>query len=310
MKILVTGGAGFLGSHLCADLLEKGNSVIALDNLSTGDLTRIEPLKSNQLFEFINMDVREPLQFDVDGIFNFACPASPVQYQLNPVDTITTSFIGAANVLSLANKMNCKVLQASTSEVYGDPNISPQKEEYWGNVNPIGIRACYDEGKRAAETLFFDNWREHGTKIRVARIFNTYGPGMQFNDGRVVSNFIHQALRNADITIYGDGSQTRSFCYVSDLIDGITRYFFSKSVEPGPINLGNPQEMTIFRLANLIIKLSNSNSRIVMRELPSDDPKQRKPDISKALSNLNWKPKVEIEQGLSLTIADFEKRLR
>ena len=310
MRILVTGGAGFLGSHLCAKLLSDGHSVIALDNLSSGTLDGIEELRENHHFEFVNADVREFLKFDVDGIFNLACPASPIHYQLNPVDTITTNFIGALNVLRLANELNCKVLQASTSEVYGDPEVSPQKEEYWGSVNPIGIRACYDEGKRAAETIFFDNWREYGTKIKVARIFNTYGPGMRFNDGRVVSNFIHQALSGVDITIYGDGSQTRSFCYVSDLIEGISKLFYSTSNEPGPINLGNPQEIAIFDLAKIIIKLTNSDSRIIMKDLPSDDPKRRKPDISKASNSLNWKPKVGVEKGLLLTILDFEKRLR
>jgi len=309
MRILVTGGAGFLGSHLCGRLLEDGHEVIAMDNMYTGSRTKVSSLLGNPNFELIRQDVTEPLNFEVDGIMNLACPASPVHYQKFPVQTIKTSVLGAINVLDLANRLKVPVFQASTSEVYGDPTISPQVEEYWGNVNPIGIRACYDEGKRAAETLFFDFHRQFGTQIKVARIFNTYGPRMSFNDGRVVSNFIVQALKNEPISIYGNGSQTRSFCYVSDLIDGFMKLMFSDEEVTGPINLGNPREFTMLELAEKVISATNSSSKIEFHELPQDDPKQRKPDISKANSILNWNPTVELEKGLELTVSEFITRV-
>jgi len=309
MRILVTGGAGFLGSHLCGRLLEDGHEVIAMDNMYTGSRTKVSSLLGNPNFELIRQDVTEPLNFEVDGIMNLACPASPVHYQKFPVQTIKTSVLGAINVLDLANRLKVPVFQASTSEVYGDPSISPQVEEYWGNVNPIGIRACYDEGKRAAETLFFDFHRQFGTQIKVARIFNTYGPRMSFNDGRVVSNFIVQALKNEPISIYGNGSQTRSFCYVSDLIDGFMKLMFSDEEVTGPINLGNPREFTMLELAEKVISATNSSSKIEFHELPQDDPKQRKPDISKANSILNWNPTVELEKGLELTVSEFITRV-
>jgi UDP-glucuronate decarboxylase len=309
MRILVTGGAGFLGSHLCGRLLEDGHEVIAMDNMYTGSRTKVSSLLGNPNFELIRQDVTEPLNFEVDGIMNLACPASPVHYQKFPVQTIKTSVLGAINVLDLANRLKVPVFQASTSEVYGDPTISPQVEEYWGNVNPIGIRACYDEGKRSAETLFFDFHRQFGTQIKVARIFNTYGPRMSFNDGRVVSNFIVQALKNEPISIYGNGSQTRSFCYVSDLIDGFMKLMFSDEKVTGPINLGNPREFTMLELAEKVISVTNSSSKIEFHELPQDDPKQRKPDISKANSILNWNPTVELEKGLELTVSEFITRV-
>ena len=309
MRILVTGGAGFLGSHLCERLIQDGHEVIALDNMYTGSRTKVAPLLSNKKFELIRQDITEPMNFEVDAIMNLACPASPVHYQKFPVQTIKTSILGSINVLDLANRLNIPVFQASTSEVYGDPSISPQNEEYWGNVNPIGIRACYDEGKRSAETLFFDFHRQYGTQIKVARIFNTYGPRMSFNDGRVVSNFIIQALRNEPITIYGDGNQTRSFCYVSDLIDGFIKLMFSAQEVTGPINLGNPREFTILELAEKIIAITRSNSSIQCHELPQDDPKQRKPDISKAQKILNWNPTIDFEEGIALTAADFSTRI-
>ena len=309
MRILVTGGAGFLGSHLCERLIQDGHEVIALDNMYTGSRTKVAPLLSNKKFELIRQDITEPMNFEVDAIMNLACPASPVHYQKFPVQTIKTSILGSINVLDLANRLNIPVFQASTSEVYGDPSISPQNEEYWGNVNPIGIRACYDEGKRSAETLFFDFHRQYGTQIKVARIFNTYGPRMSFNDGRVVSNFIIQALRNEPITIYGDGNQTRSFCYVSDLIDGFIKLMFSAQEVTGPINLGNPREFTILELAEKIIAITRSNSSIQFHELPQDDPKQRKPDISKAQKILNWNPTIDFEEGIALTAADFSTRI-
>jgi UDP-glucuronate decarboxylase len=309
MRILVTGGAGFLGSHLCGRLLEDGHEVIAMDNMYTGSRTKVSSLLGNPNFELIRQDVTEPLNFEVDGIMNLACPASPVHYQKFPVQTIKTSVLGAINVLDLANRLKVPVFQASTSEVYGDPTISPQVEEYWGNVNPIGIRACYDEGKRSAETLFFDFHRQFGTQIKVARIFNTYGPRMSFNDGRVVSNFIVQALKNEPISIYGNGSQTRSFCYVSDLIDGFMKLMFSDEKVTGPINLGNPREFTMLELAEKVISATNSSSKIEFHELPQDDPKQRKPDISKANSILNWNPTVELEKGLELTVSEFITRV-
>jgi UDP-glucuronate decarboxylase len=309
MRILVTGGAGFLGSHLCERLIHGGHEVIAMDNMYTGSRAKVSSLIGNPNFELIRQDVTEPLNFEVDGIMNLACPASPVHYQKFPVQTIKTSVLGAINVLDLANRLRVPVFQASTSEVYGDPAISPQVEEYWGNVNPIGIRACYDEGKRSAETLFFDFHRQFGTQIKVARIFNTYGPRMSFNDGRVVSNFIVQALKNEPISIYGDGSQTRSFCYVSDLIDGFMKLMFSNEKITGPINLGNPREFTMLELAEKVISATNSSSKIEFHDLPQDDPKQRKPDITKAKSLLNWNPTVELEKGLELTVSEFITRV-
>lgn len=310
MRILVTGGAGFLGSHLCEKLIELDHEVIALDNLYTGEKSKLINIIHHPKFEFVRQDVTSPLNFEVDGIMNLACPASPVHYQKFPVQTIKTSVLGAINVLDLANRLKVPVFQASTSEIYGDPSISPQNESYWGNVNPIGIRACYDEGKRSAETLFFDFHRQYQTEIKVARIFNTYGPRMSFNDGRVVSNFIVQALRNEPITIYGDGNQTRSFCYVSDLVDGFIKLMFSKPEVTGPINLGNPKEFTMLQLAQEVIRHTNSKSQIAFRELPQDDPKQRKPDIEKARNLLSWEPSVELAKGLKMTIEEFKTRLK
>lgn len=310
MRILVTGGAGFLGSHLCEKLIELGHEVIVLDNMYTGEKNKIQNVIGHPNFELVRQDVTSPLSFEVDAIMNLACPASPVHYQKFPVQTIKTSILGAINVLDLAHRLKVPVFQASTSEVYGDPNISPQTEDYWGHVNPIGIRACYDEGKRSAETLFFDFHRQYQTEIKVARIFNTYGPRMSFNDGRVVSNFIVQALRNEPITIYGDGKQTRSFCYVSDLIDGFVRLMFSNSDITGPINLGNPTEFTMLELAEKVITKTNSNSKITFKDLPQDDPKQRKPDIAKAKELLDWEPKVNLDKGLDLTIEEFKTRLK
>jgi len=304
----VTGGAGFLGSHLCDRLLLDGHDVIALDNLCTGSRRNIESHFLDSKFEFIRHDVTIPIALEVDAIFNLACPASPVHYQKNPVQTIKTCLLGAINMLDLAKNTNARIFQASTSEVYGNPSITPQNEEYWGNVNPIGIRACYDEGKRAAESLFFDYNRQYGVDIRVARIFNTYGPRMDLQDGRVVSNFIMQALKGSPLTIYGDGNQTRSFCYVSDLIEGIMG-LFTQDASQGPINLGNQNEFTMMQLANLIIMLTNSTSKIIYCDLPIDDPKQRKPDIKLAESVIKWAPIIEIEQGLRATIEDIERRL-
>ena len=309
MKILVTGGAGFLGSHLSEQLLINGHEVIALDNMFTGSESRILELQKNSNFRLVVSDVIDPLDFEVDAIFNFACPASPIHYQKYPIHTMKTNVLGSINVLNLANKLGVPIVQASTSEVYGDPMVTPQKEEYWGNVNPIGVRSCYDEGKRAAESLFFDSNRQLGTKIKVARIFNTYGPKMSFNDGRVVSNFIIQALKNEPITIYGDGKQTRSFCYVSDLINGIIRLFHSSSEIIGPINLGNPTEFTMLEVAEMIISLTDSKSPIIFKDLPSDDPRQRKPDISIAKKTLDWFPEVSLDLGLKFTIEDFRSRL-
>lgn len=309
MRILVTGGAGFLGSHLCERLISLNHEVIALDNFYTGEKWKVKEIADNANFELVRQDVTTPLNFEVDAIMNLACPASPVHYQKFPVQTIKTSVLGAINVLDLATKLNVPVFQASTSEVYGDPTISPQDESYWGSVNPIGIRACYDEGKRSSETLFFDFHRQFGTEIKVARIFNTYGPRMSLNDGRVVSNFIVQALRNEPISIYGDGTQTRSFCYVSDLIEGFIKLMFSGTDITGPINLGNPVEFTMLQLAEEVIKLTNSNSKISFHKLPQDDPKQRKPDISKAKQLLNWEPTVELSDGLRKTIDEFSSRI-
>jgi len=304
--ILVTGGAGFIGSHLCEKLLGQGNKVICLDNFFTGSQKNIKHLTADKNFELVKHDVEQPYDFVVDEIYNLACPAAPIWYQKDPVKTVRTNILGTINALDLARKLGCKVLQASTSEVYGDPKVHPQKEEYWGNVNPIGVRSCYDEGKRCAETLFFDYWREYGADIKVVRIFNTYGPNMAVEDGRVVSNFIIQALRGQDLTIYGDGSQTRSFCYVSDLVDGLIAMMAGKNF-PGPVNLGNPGEFSMKELAEEILKLvPESGSEIIYKELPADDPKQRKPDINLAKEELKWDPKVNLEEGLKKTIAYFK----
>jgi UDP-glucuronate decarboxylase len=304
MRLLVTGGAGFLGSHLCERLLSEGHEVICLDNYYTGSRQNIEHLFPNSRFEVLRHDITFPTFLEVDGIFNLACPASPIHYQRDPVQTMKTNVSGAINVLGLAKRLNVRVFQASTSEIYGDPQVSPQPETYWGNVNSIGIRACYDEGKRAAETLFFDYHRQYGVDIRVARIFNTFGPRMAKKDGRVVSNFINQALSNENITIYGDGNQTRSFCYVDDLIDGFIKLFFSENIHE-PINLGNPQPITMQQLASEIIQMTGSISKISYEELPSDDPKDREPDISKAAELLNWIPKTDRSVGLKRTIEYF-----
>jgi len=306
-KILVTGGAGFIGSHLCKRLLDDGNEVICYDNLFTGHKRNIENLLENNRFEFIRGDVISKLDYEVDEIYNLACPASPIHYQKDPVKTIKTSVLGAINVLDLARDKRCRVLQASTSEVYGDPEVHPQVENYWGNVNPIGFRSCYDEGKRCAETLVMDYHRNFNIDTKIIRIFNTYGPNMDKNDGRVVSNFIMQALSNQDITIYGDGSQTRSFQYIDDLIEGMIRVMNTPDDFHNPINLGNPVEYTIKQLAEKIIKLCNSKSKIVFMPLPSDDPKQRKPDISLAKEKLNWIPNVKVDEGLMKTIEYFKK---
>lgn len=308
MRLLVTGGAGFLGSHLCEALLNDGHSVICVDNFYTGSLENIAHLKNNSKFELLRHDVTFPLYVEVDGVFNLACPASPVHYQKNPVQTFKTSVHGAINLLGLAKRTGARFLQASTSEVYGDPIASPQVESYWGNVNPIGIRSCYDEGKRAAETLAFDYHRQFKTDIRIARIFNTYGPRMAIDDGRVVSNFIVQALRNKPITIYGDGSQTRSFCYYTDLIDGLLKLFFNDEIL-GPVNLGNPEPIPMYNLAREIIELTKSSSEIIYLTLPGDDPKQRDPDITLARNTLNWNPVVERANGLASTIDFFKKKL-
>jgi len=309
-RILVTGGSGFLGSHLCDRLLAEGANVICVDNFFSGARSNIEHLLGHKRFELIRHDVTFPLYIEVDQIYNLACPASPIHYQRDPVQTTKTSVHGAINMLGLAKRVRAKILQASTSEVYGDPSVHPQTEEYWGNVNPIGPRSCYDEGKRCAETLFFDYRRQHNLSIKVARIFNTYGPRMHPNDGRVVSNFIVQALLGHDITIYGDGSQTRSFCYVDDLIDGLTRLMESADGVIGPINIGNPTEFTILQLASQVIEFVGSGSRIVHRPLPMDDPRQRQPDISKARDVLMWSPGTPLAEGLSRTIAYFEELLR
>ena len=308
-RILVTGGAGFLGSHLCEVLLKSGHEVIALDNFYTGTKQNIAHLLSNINFEIIRHDVTFPIYLEVDEIYNLACPASPVHYQNDPVQTTKTSVHGAINLLGLAKRLKVKILQASTSEVYGDPHQHPQSEQYWGNVNPIGIRSCYDEGKRCAETLFFDYHRQHQLPIKVARIFNTYGPRMHPNDGRVVSNFIVQALKGDNITVYGDGSQTRSFCYVDDLVDGLIKLMNTDLDVTGPINLGNPTEFTILSLANKIVEATGSSSEIVLKSLPGDDPKQRQPDIQRAHEVLKWQPTVELDQGLIKTINYFDQIL-
>ncbi len=308
-RVLITGGAGFLGSHLSDRLIERGNTVINTDNLYTGDLRNLKHLMDHPRFSFIEHDVCDPLDLEVDEIFNLACPASPVHYQAKPLFTLKTSFIGAMNMLELAKKNNAKIFQASTSEVYGDPEIHPQKEDYWGHVNPIGIRACYDEGKRSAETLFFEYHRLEGVEIKVVRIFNTYGPRMHPADGRVVSNFIIQALKGEGLTLYGDGEQTRSFCYVDDLIEGFLRLMDSPSDVTGPINIGNPNEFTIKELAEHVLKLTGSSSTLTYLPLPSDDPKRRKPDISKAKEVLDWEPQILLEEGLRKTIAYFRELL-
>lgn len=308
MRYLVTGGAGFLGSHLCQLLVSRNHEVLAVDNLYTGSRSNIRNLFHHPNFEFIRHDITIPLFVEVDGIFNLACPASPVHYQKFPVQTIKTSVLGAINMLGLAKRLNVPILQASTSEVYGDPQISPQIETYWGNVNPIGIRSCYDEGKRAAESLFFDYKRQFDLDVKVARIFNTYGPRMSFDDGRVVSNFVLQALRGEDLTVYGDGSQSRSFCFVDDLIEGIYKLMCQKDFA-GPVNLGNDRELTIADVAHLVKSYTDSDSLIVFKELPGDDPRQRRPDISLAKTVLGWEPKVSFEEGIRLTVKDFQQRL-
>ncbi len=305
-RILITGGAGFIGSHLCERLLNEGHEVTCLDNFFTSRRTNITHLLSNPHFELIRHDVTLPLYVEIDQIYNLACPASPVHYQYDPVQTVKTSVHGAINMLGLAKRVKARILQASTSEVYGDPQIHPQVEEYWGNVNPIGVRSCYDEGKRCAETLFFDYHRQHNVDIKVVRIFNTYGPRMHPNDGRVVSNFIMQALRGDDITIYGDGQQTRSFCYVSDLLEGFIRMMDTPAEITGPINLGNPGEFTMLELAELVIELTKSTSKLVYKPLPSDDPTRRKPDISKAKTTLGWTPVIPLREGIEKTITFFK----
>jgi len=308
-RILVTGGAGFLGSHLCEKLLDMGHEVLCVDNFFTSSRRNIEHLFSNKRFELLRHDVTFPLYVEVDEIYNLACPASPVHYQFDPVQTTKTSVLGAINMLGLAKRLKISILQASTSEVYGDPVVHPQREEYWGNVNPVGIRSCYDEGKRCAETLFFDYRRQHDLPIKVMRIFNTYGPRMHPNDGRVVSNFIVQALSGENITIYGDGGQTRSFCYVDDLVEGMTRLMATPKVVTGPINIGNPNEFSIRELAETVIELTGSKSKIIQAPLPSDDPRQRQPDITKARELLDWEPKTQLREGLAKTIAYFDQLL-
>jgi UDP-glucuronate decarboxylase len=309
-RVLVSGGAGFLGSHLCKKLLDEGNEVLCVDNFFTGGKRNVVELMDNPYFELMRHDVTFPLYVEVDEIYNLACPASPIHYQYDPVQTTKTSVHGAINMLGLAKRTGAKIFQASTSEVYGDPEVHPQKEEYWGNVNPIGFRSCYDEGKRCAETLFFDYYRQHQTRIKVARIFNTYGPNMHPNDGRVVSNFIVQALKGEDITIYGDGSQTRSFCYVDDLIRGFTSLMASDDSVTGPINLGNPNEFTIKELAEEVISQTGSASKLVYNPLPSDDPKQRQPDIALAKAELGWEPSIQLKEGLKSTINYFDQLLK
>jgi UDP-glucuronate decarboxylase len=310
MRYLVAGGAGFLGSHLCKRLLLENHEVVCVDNLYTGSLTNISIFESEKNFHFIDHDICKPLEIrNLDGIFNFACPASPVAYQKNPIQTLKTSIIGSSILLDLAKQTNARILQASTSEVYGDPLISPQSEQYWGNVNPIGIRACYDEGKRAAETLFIDSFRMNQSKVQIARIFNTYGPNMSFNDGRVVSNFIVQALLNEPLTVYGDGTHVRSFCFVDDLIEGVLKLFGQTSFI-GPVNLGNPESISMLDLAKEIIEITSSKSEIIFRDLPSDDPKIRIPDISKAKRELIWEPKISRSKGLRETVEFFKEAMR
>lgn len=309
-KILITGGAGFIGSHLCEKLLNDGNEVLCVDNYFTGSKDNILHLMDNPYFEAIRHDIVHPFTADVDEIYNLACPASPVHYQYNAIKTIKTSVMGAINMLGLAKRLKAKILQASTSEVYGDPQVHPQQESYWGNVNPIGIRSCYDEGKRCAETLFMDYHRQNNVRVKIIRIFNTYGPKMNPNDGRVVSNFIVQALKGEDITIYGDGNQTRSFQYVDDLVEAMVRMMATNDSFTGPVNTGNPGEFTMIELANLVIELTGSKSKLVFRPLPSDDPKQRKPDITLAKEILGWEPKVQLKEGLIKTIEYFDNLLK
>ncbi len=309
-KILVTGGAGFIGSHLCKRLLDDGNDILCVDNYFTGSKQNISSLFDSPYFEVIRHDICFPLYVEVDQIFNLACPASPIHYQHDPVQTTKTSVHGAINMLGLAKRINARILQASTSEVYGDPECHPQDESYWGNVNPIGPRSCYDEGKRCAETLFFDYHRQHNLDIKVVRIFNTYGPNMHPNDGRVVSNFIMQALQNIDITVYGNGEQTRSFCYIDDLVDGMVKMMESSSGITGPVNLGNPIEYKIIDLANLIISLTKSKSQIILRDLPVDDPMRRKPNIDLAGNKLNWEPNTDLKEGLENTIDYFKSKIK
>ncbi|MFC3124170.1 UDP-glucuronic acid decarboxylase family protein [Pseudoroseomonas globiformis] len=308
-RVLITGGAGFLGSHLAERLLEAGHQVLCLDNFLTGSRRNLEHLFAHKRFELLRHNVTEPVYLEVDEIYNLACPASPIHYQRDPVHTTKTSVLGAINMLGLAKRLQCKILQASTSEIYGDPVVHPQTEDYWGNVNPIGPRSCYDEGKRCAETLFFDYRRQHNLNIKVARIFNTYGPRMHPNDGRVVSNFIVQALLGKDITVFGEGRQTRSFCYVDDMVSAFIALMGTSSEVTGPVNLGNPHEFTIAELAEKVIELTNSKSRIIHCPLPQDDPRQRKPDISQARDLLNWKPQVSLDTGLRRTIAYFDELL-
>ena len=309
-KILVTGGAGFIGSHLCKKLLEENNEVLCLDNYFTGSKINILSMLDNPMFELIRHDIVNPYIAEVDEIYNLACPASPIHYQHNPIQTVKISVMGAINMLETAKATGAKILQASTSEVYGDPKIHPQVESYWGNVNPIGERSCYDEGKRCAETLFMDYHRQSNLKIKIIRIFNTYGPNMHPNDGRVVSNFIVQCLRNEDITIYGDGNQSRSFQYVDDLIDGMIKMMATPNSFIGPVNIGNPNEFTILELAQTVIKLTNSRSKLIFKRLPNDDPQQRRPDISLAKEKLDWSPKIELEEGLKKTIDYFDNLLK
>ena len=307
-KVLVTGGAGFIGSHLCERLIKEGDYVICVDNLYTGRIKNLKKIIDNPHFEFINHDVIEALRIQVDEVYNLACPASPIYYQIDPIQTIKTNFLGTMNMLHVVEKTGAKLLQASTSEVYGDPLVHPQIEEYWGNVNPIGIRSCYDEGKRIAETLCFDYHRKHNTRIKVVRIFNTYGPNMNSTDGRVVSNFIVQALNDDNITVYGDGSQTRSFCYIDDLIEGLIRMMGSDESITGPFNFGNPVEFNMLELAEMIIEQTKSSSKIIFKELPEDDPKQRKPNINKAKQYLGWEPKTSLKEGIDKTIAYFKEQ--
>ncbi len=308
-RSLVTGGAGFLGSHLCERLLGMGHYVLCLDNFYTGSTSSIEHLRGNPNFELLRHDIIQPIRLEIDRIYNLACPASPIHYQHDPIYTVKSSVVGSLNMLGLAKRTGARILQASTSEVYGDPEVHPQPEEYWGHVNPIGTRACYDEGKRCAETLFFEYHRRYGIDVRIVRIFNTYGPRMHPNDGRVVSNFIVQALRGEDITVYGDGQQTRSFCYVDDLVEAIVRLMDHPEPIPEPFNAGNPTEFTVAELARKVIELTGSRSRVVFHPLPADDPKQRKPDISKIAERLGWQPAVELEAGLKKTIAFFKERI-
>jgi UDP-glucuronate decarboxylase len=308
-RILVTGGAGFIGSHLCKTLLNQGHEVICLDNYLTGEVGNVTKLLGNPRFRLVEHDIIEPLHLEVEEIYNLACPASPPHYQDNPIKTVKTNILGVLNMLDMASTLGAKVLHASTSEVYGDPLVHPQREDYWGNVNPIGKRSCYDEGKRCAETLCFDYYRQYGTNIKVVRIFNTYGPNMHPKDGRVISNFVLQALQNQDITVYGDGSQTRSFCYIDDLIQGLTRMMETMPGCTGPINLGNPSEFSIIELVEKILLLTNSKSRVVFNPLPPDDPQRRRPDIKLAQSTLDWRPSVSLDEGLDATIAYFRQKL-